>query len=145
MSQGAIIEVMSSRKLTYLVLLMLAAQLTSFLLGAIVAPNPNSSMQLLATKCVDPKANMESDEWFYPRGEGKCKSIESFSAPEAAEQHLSADHIVFSFQLPLPREGIQLDYRYSTQPKYRQCAVFRFRIRFYFFFFFEFSVVGSNR
>ena len=111
MSQGAIIEVMSSRKLTYLVLLMLAAQLTSFLLGAIVAPNPNSSMQLLATKCVDPKANMESEEWFYPRGTGKCQSIESFSAPEAAEQHLSADHIVFSFQLPLPREGIQLDYR----------------------------------
>ena len=57
MSAGAIIEIMSSRKLTYLVVLLVLLQIGCFFLGAIVSPIPNGSMQYLATKCIDPKGD----------------------------------------------------------------------------------------
>ena len=54
---GAIIENMSSRKLTYLVVVLLVLFLASFFLGAIVSPKPNGSTQITATKCVDLEGN----------------------------------------------------------------------------------------
>ena len=58
-SGGAIIENMSSRKLTYLVVLLLALFLASFFLGAVVSPKPNGSTQITATKCVDLEGNTQ--------------------------------------------------------------------------------------
>ena len=40
---------------------------------------------------------------FWTRGKGACKRIEHFDDPEAAKY--SANHIVFSFQMPLPRDS----------------------------------------
>lgn len=54
---GAIIENMSSRKLTYLVCALIAVQLFTFFLGAFVSPSPNSSSQITATKCIDNDAD----------------------------------------------------------------------------------------
>ena len=110
---SSIIESMSSRKLSYLVLILATGQILCFFLGALISPSPNTSMTLTATKCVDEKADINGDEWFYPRGdqEGKCKRIDSFSSKEASDMQLTAENIVFSFQMPHAREGRQLDYR----------------------------------
>ncbi len=51
---SSIIESMSTRKLTYVVVVLMSMQLACFLIGALVSPTPNSSMQYLATNCIDP-------------------------------------------------------------------------------------------
>ena len=69
--------ILCSRKLTYVVLGLVSMQFLCFLLGAVVSPTPNSSMQYLATKCVDEKGGEDEDAWFYPRGgKGKCNPIQ---------------------------------------------------------------------
>ena len=98
---SSIIESMSSRKLTYLVALLALCQLGCFFLGALVSPPPNAANNILATKCVDPAGDTKSEAWFYLRGEGGCKRIESFSDPEAQKMQLTAENIVFSFQMPV--------------------------------------------
>jgi len=108
---GCIIENMSSRKLTYVVLGLVSMQFLCFLLGAVVSPTPNSSMQYLATKCVDEKGGEDEDAWFYPRGgKGKCNPIQSLSDPANEAKGLGPDNIVFSVQMPHPREGKQLNF-----------------------------------
>ena len=52
MSAGTIIESMSSRKLTYVLILLVVLQIFSFLLGAVVSPKPNGTMQYTGTKCI---------------------------------------------------------------------------------------------
>ena len=64
-----------SRKLTYVVLGLVTLQFLCFLIGAVVSPTPNSSMQYLATKCVDLKGGQDEDAWFYPRGKGNFPHI----------------------------------------------------------------------
>ena len=49
-----------------------------------------------------------SDKWFYPSGAGKCDRVHDFAHLDPQYEHLEADNIVFSFQLPHP--GSQLDY-----------------------------------
>ena len=49
-----------------------------------------------------------SEKWFYPRGAGKCDRVHDFAHLDPQYEHLEADNIVFSFQLPHP--GSQLDY-----------------------------------
>jgi len=103
---GCIIENMSSRKLTYVVCGLLALQVGCFLLGAIVSPNPNASMQFLAAKCVDLDGGT-TDAWFYQRGEGACDKIQSLVNPHHAKQ-LGPENIVFSFQMPHMAHNQQL-------------------------------------
>ena len=50
---STIIECMSTRKLTYVLVVLLSMQVACFLIGAIISPMPNSSMQYLATNCID--------------------------------------------------------------------------------------------
>jgi len=106
---GCIIENMSSRKLTYVVLGLVTLQFLCFLIGAVVSPTPNSSMQYLATKCVDVNGGSDEEAWFYPRGKGSCNAIQSLTDPGNAKD-LGPDNIVFSFQMPHPREGKKLNY-----------------------------------
>ena len=40
---------------------------------------------------------------FWSRGKGACKKIDHFDDPEAAKY--SANHVVFTFQMPLPRDS----------------------------------------
>lgn len=105
---GAIIENMSSRKLAILGAVLLACQVLCFLVGAVFAPNPNNSDQFLATWCKDPDGMAGKDQWFVPRGKGKCQVIEDME--HAISQDLRAENIVYTFQLPHPRDGRALDY-----------------------------------
>ena len=110
MAAGAIIENMSGRKLGYILGGATLMLILCGLIGGIVSPAPNSSMQFLASKCVDKSAGKDGKKWYWPRGKGACTKIDHFDAPEAAQQQLTADNIVFAFQMPLPRENKEIDF-----------------------------------
>ena len=60
---GSIIESMSSRKLGYILTGASILLLAGFLIGGLVSPTPNASMQYLATKCIDEKAGQDTEKW----------------------------------------------------------------------------------
>ena len=90
-------------------IILILCQVLSFLAGAIFAPSPTNSEQLLGVKCYDPEPERNDNKWFSPRAKGGCISIDKIA--ETAENiELNADNVVFAFQMPLPRFGINLDY-----------------------------------
>jgi len=105
--QGTIIENLSGRKISVLVSLLLLCQVVCFLIGGLIAPTPSSAESILATKCLDPGNN--SQRWFYSRGEGSCNKIHHLYEDEFSEIK-TANKIVFVFQIPIPRQNVQLDY-----------------------------------
>ena len=60
---SSIIESMSSRKLGYILTAASILLLLSFLVGGLISPTPNASMQYLATKCIDESAGQNTDKW----------------------------------------------------------------------------------
>ena len=79
--------------------------MTTFLIGAVLSPAPSSTEQLLAIKCIpdDPRQLSIPRYKFKPTIQPKnCRQINDPS-------HVNAS-VVFAFQLPLPREGIELDF-----------------------------------
>lgn len=54
------------------------------------------------------------DGWFAPRGPNACKRVESFSDDDVAKLGLTADNIVFSFQMPHPRDNMDIDFSRSA-------------------------------
>lgn len=105
---GAILENLSGRKLSVLVTALMLCQVACFLVGGLIAPTPSSAFSVLATNCVDKGNN--SDQWFYPRGEGACDPVD-LNHPELKKTgRLYANQIVFAVQMPVPRDGIELDY-----------------------------------
>jgi len=102
---GTIIERLSNRKLGVVIATIALIQVVSFLIGAIIAPSPSNTEQLLAIKCIpdDPKQLAIPRYRFKPTILPKnCRQIHDPS-------HVNGS-VVFAFQLPLPREGIELDY-----------------------------------
>ncbi|CAG7820249.1 unnamed protein product [Allacma fusca] len=77
-------------------------QLTCFLIGGLIAPKPSTAQYNLCTKCYDSTGNRT--RWLYPRGKGACKQLESLDSA------LQAENVVFTFQVPLPRDNVTLDY-----------------------------------
>lgn len=61
------------------------------------APAPSSVMSMLGTKCID--KNYNSTQWYWRRGKQPCESIGDFDSPIVEEQMISANHIIFSFQV----------------------------------------------
>ncbi|XP_018896110.1 protein wntless [Bemisia tabaci] len=107
---GVILENLSGRKLFVLVSILLIGQFICFLIGGLIAPTPSSADTILATKCHD--AGNNSDKWFYVRGKGKCNTIEDLKlkySDTETQKHM-ANHIVFAFQIPTPRDNMVLDY-----------------------------------
>ncbi|CAB3375454.1 Hypothetical predicted protein [Cloeon dipterum] len=101
---GAILENLSGRKLLVLVSILIISQISCFLIGGLIAPNPSSADIALASKCYDSGNN--TDKWFYPRGKGQCHLL---TQDDMKKLHM-ANQIVFAFQLPLPRDNMILDY-----------------------------------
>ena len=61
-------------------------------------------------QCVDKSGGLDAKSWFWPRGKGSCQKIDRFDDPEASKEKLTADNIVFAFQLPHPRDNVQIDF-----------------------------------
>ena len=108
MMAGTIMENMSGRKLAmFSAGMVISLILSSILAGAIMCPAQMNTDQLLATKCYDPDG--DPNKWFYPRGKRGCRTIEDI-AQTVESIELGADNVVFTFQMPLPRDGTQLAY-----------------------------------
>lgn len=105
---GAIIENLSGKKLGILIGFLMVCQFVCFLVGGLIAPAPSSVMSVLGTKCID--KNYSSDKWYMPRGTQKCLSIMDYDDPKIKTQHITANNIIFTFQVPPSKEGKHLDY-----------------------------------
>lgn len=106
---GTILENLSGRKLSILVSLLLLCQVACFLLGGLFAPVPAGHQNILGMVCRDQKQRQnDTSFWLYSRGVGQCDSI----SQDKIESHDTkmANGIVYLFQMPLPRDGKQLDY-----------------------------------
>ncbi|KAL1110355.1 hypothetical protein AAG570_007886 [Ranatra chinensis] len=104
---GSVLENLSGKKLAVLVVLFLICQIICFLIGGLIAPKPSSTDTILATKCLDKTNN--TAEWFYIRGENKCSTM-NINVFSYEKYERIANQIVFSFQMPTPRDNIILDY-----------------------------------
>ncbi|XP_042890065.1 protein wntless-like [Penaeus japonicus] len=105
---GAIIENLSGRKLGILIGFLMICQIVCFLVGGLIAPAPSSVMSMLGTKCID--KNYKNTQWYWSRGKQPCKSISDFESIIVQEQKISANDVIFSFQIPIPKDGFDLDY-----------------------------------
>ncbi|KAK2589041.1 hypothetical protein KPH14_001881 [Odynerus spinipes] len=109
--QGTIIENLSGKKLSVLVILLIIAQVVCFLIGGLIAPTPATSQNILSTPCEDIRINGSepgAGKWFYSRGKGSCNpvDIDHFSL----DSHHQAHQVVYTFQMPVPRNSLPLDY-----------------------------------
>ena len=113
------IDTISTRKLWMLMLVLLTGLIICFMTGGILAPSQYHSEQLLASKCYDKDGlkDEQNNQWFYPRGKGACRTIYNI-IDNAEDFELSSENVVYSFQMPLPRYRIELDYsRYKRSCK----------------------------
>lgn len=62
---------------------------------------------VLGTNCLD---SNHSNKWFYSRGDGACNPIDLREPKIMNTDKYFANEIVFVFQLPLPRDDMNLDY-----------------------------------
>ncbi|XP_050430932.1 protein wntless [Adelges cooleyi] len=108
MAGGVILENLSNRKLFVLVSALMLCQLACFLIGGLIAPSPSATDMVLASKCV--KTFNDSQQWFYIRGQGKCDTYDLENYSDGPNTNSIANHIVFTFQIPTPRDGVTLDF-----------------------------------
>lgn len=105
---GTIIENLSGRKLAILMTFLLLCQVTCFLIGGLVAPMPANAHSILGTVCVDKsRPNNDTTKWFYNRGAGACSAVR---LDTQEDQDYSENDLVFAFQMPVPRENMDLDF-----------------------------------
>nr|CDJ80253.1 Protein of unknown function DUF1171 domain containing protein [Haemonchus contortus] len=103
---GTVVENLSNRKLLYILGSLLAIQIGFFLIGALYAPVPSSSMEYEMIKCKD-ESRGESGKWFHIRPR-HCDVIGDLSSYTPTSFDLR--EIVFVAQMPHMRERIQLEY-----------------------------------
>ncbi|KMQ92478.1 protein wntless-like protein [Lasius niger] len=107
--QGTIIENLSGKKLSVLVMLLIIAQIVCFLIGGLIAPTPASSQNILGTPCKDISVNgSDQNKWFYSRGKGSCTPVDMHHF--SLDNYQQAYQVVYTFQMPVPRNSMQLDY-----------------------------------
>ena len=109
MAFGTVLENLSTKKLLLLFGLFLGILVGCFLLGGLIAPNPANVQNVLSTRCLD-MTQKKRDKWFYPRGNGRCQNVPDFEDEKLQMLRTSSNQIVFAFQLPLPKNGIQLKF-----------------------------------
>uniref|UniRef100_T1IN05 Protein wntless n=1 Tax=Strigamia maritima TaxID=126957 RepID=T1IN05_STRMM len=105
---GVIIENLSGRKLSVLVTSLLLCQIVCFLIGGLIAPAPSGVLPVTGTKCI----NDSNQQLLFARAtkSAACHQVSDLDDPYLDKNHITANEMVFVFQIPLPREGNILDY-----------------------------------
>ncbi|GAB6031384.1 hypothetical protein CHUAL_009166 [Chamberlinius hualienensis] len=109
---GVILENLSGRKLAVLVSGLLLCQLACFLIGGCIAPAPYNTMSFLSIKCINKDINSRTT-WSIARAKTfpTCQRVTDFNEiTKMKNESITANNIVFTFQMPLPKEGIDLEY-----------------------------------
>lgn len=110
---GAVVENLSNRKLFYILASLTFLLILFFLLGALCAPQPTSSMHFEMSFCEDEDAGRNPQKWFFVRPNGSCNLIHDLETVHS--RFKDAREVVFVTQMPHPRDGIQLEYSRSFQ------------------------------
>ncbi|CAI9739344.1 Hypothetical predicted protein [Octopus vulgaris] len=107
---GVVLETLSWRKLSFLGICLFIALVIFFLIGGLIAPAPSHVQTILGTKCIDRGRHAHKKQWFIPRGESEsCQSLSTFDDPKVITEQISPNQIVFTFWIPGPKGGKQLD------------------------------------
>lgn len=106
---GVVLETLNIRKLICFGLFMGIIQISFFLIGGLISPSPNTSDQILMTKCID--YSNDSSRWHFTRPllNESCREIYSDGDLEdVVPADVGASQIVFVGQFPRPRDGMEL-------------------------------------
>ncbi|CAI4221296.1 unnamed protein product [Auanema sp. JU1783] len=138
---GAVIENLSNQKLFYILISLFTLQIVFFLIGALFAPVPTTSMEFEMSMCNDPSKG-ESKNWFYIRPQGECTRIEDLEK-HTPSGSFDLREVVFVAQMPHVRK-VELKYspwfqfllgilhvevKYSDVFKYTPAAKFHLEVR----------------
>ncbi|CAH8529763.1 unnamed protein product [Dicrocoelium dendriticum] len=110
---GVVLETLNVWKLSAFGTLMFIALVSFFVIGGLVSPSPNSSEQILMSRCVDYSG--DSSKWIYVRhfesnGSGtNCGEIlPDGDLDEVIPEGVDENQLVFVAQFPHPRDGYKL-------------------------------------
>ncbi|KAH3727588.1 protein wntless-like [Dreissena polymorpha] len=107
---GVVLETLSWKKLIFLGVALLVLLVTFFLVGGLVAPNPTNFVHVIGTTCLNKGGNRNLTDWYIPREKGACSKVDIQDIEHIEHEKVRANQVVFSFWLPHPREGEQLDF-----------------------------------
>ncbi|KAL3313730.1 hypothetical protein Ciccas_007669 [Cichlidogyrus casuarinus] len=110
---GVVLETLSTKKLIAFYSIVLIFHAVFFLLGGLIAPAPNTSDQILTTKCIDRSSDpLNNKKWFFTRPVTSNHSCEEIlpegDLSEVVPAGVDANQIVFVAQFPLPRNDYDL-------------------------------------
>uniref|UniRef100_A0A915IGL5 Wntless GOLD domain-containing protein n=1 Tax=Romanomermis culicivorax TaxID=13658 RepID=A0A915IGL5_ROMCU len=104
---GAVVENLSNRKLSYILAAAFFAQVVFFLIGGLIAPQPSTSMMNGMRICRDVTLGT-SKKWFFIRPAKGC-SEEIFDLDEKTTLYTQdTRELVFVAQMPNPKENVEL-------------------------------------
>ncbi|GAA33940.2 Protein wntless B [Clonorchis sinensis] len=110
---GVVLETLNIRKLIAFGAMMFIIQTLFFLIGGLVSPSPNSSEQILMSRCVD--LSKDLSKWLYVRhfdlnssGTNCAEILPDGDLDEVAPPNLDGNQLVFVAQFPHPRDGYKL-------------------------------------
>lgn len=111
---GVVLETLNIKKLCAFFVLLLLTQGGFFLIGGLIAPAPNTSQQVLMSKCVD--YSKDPLKWLYIRhfGVNSTPSNCAHLLPDGDIEdvikpfEVTAEELVFIAQVPHPRDGHRL-------------------------------------
>ncbi|KAG1669603.1 Protein wntless [Nymphon striatum] len=112
---GTILENLSGKKLAIISVVLIICQIVCFLVGALIAPAPSNVQTVIGTKCIRSKkdARENTPKFYIPRAkqaEKRCFSVNSFDDPYINRNRITANQIVFAYQIPIPKDGLELDF-----------------------------------
>ncbi|KAK7488476.1 hypothetical protein BaRGS_00020261 [Batillaria attramentaria] len=93
---GVVLETLSTRKLTVLVVSLFVCLVGFFLVGGLVAPAPTSTINSIPIHCVNKDHELGKKAPLIPRGEMVCHQVMSLDGKEVHSERIEANQIVFT-------------------------------------------------
>ncbi|CAH8856722.1 unnamed protein product [Trichobilharzia szidati] len=106
---GVVLETLNVWKLASFGGLMLVVQICFFLIGGLIAPAPNTTDQIIMSKCIDRSGDPLKWHFARPLSNESCQDmLPDGDIEEVVPPNVDANQIVFMAQFPHPRDGMDL-------------------------------------